>query len=224
VDHASADVPELPALSEDQRRDLKRGRRVQMQDRDGSTGRGCAVVEVDAPRSLVLSTLSNFGNYNKMIGTVRDSKVVSMNRCSKGLVHARCEYKISKLQLGVNTVHQVDPVAGTVRFDLDPDVGSSVLQEASGVWQIEEISAGRCRVWLSIGLRASPFLPGVFVDYAAPRALKRATEWLKPHVEDLWQKDALRIARDTEAGIESMDLLGGRRSRASSPQRASVMA
>lgn len=48
VDHASADVPELPALSEDQRRDLKRGRRVQMQDRDGSTGRGCAVVEVDA--------------------------------------------------------------------------------------------------------------------------------------------------------------------------------
>jgi hypothetical protein len=38
------------------------------------------------------------------------------------------------------------------------------------------------RVWLICELRVSPMLPSFIVDYAARRAMPRATTWLKPQV------------------------------------------
>ena len=37
---------------------------------------------------------------------------------------------------------------------------------------------GHARVWLYANVVASRLLPGTIVDYAASRALPRATEWL----------------------------------------------
>jgi hypothetical protein len=48
------------------------------------------------------------------------------------------------------------------------------------------------RVWLICELRVSPMLPSFIVDYAARRAMPRATTWLKPQVETaskLWLKN-----------------------------------
>ena len=47
------------------------------------------------------------------------------------------------------------------------------------------------RVWLLCELRVSPLLPQFITDYAASRAMPRATTWIKPVVEaaaTLWLK------------------------------------
>ena len=48
------------------------------------------------------------------------------------------------------------------------------------------------RVWLLCELKVSWALPTFIVDYAAKRAMPRATTWLKPQVEaaaELWLKE-----------------------------------
>lgn len=51
---------------------------------------------------------------------------------------------------------------------------------------------GYTRVWLLCELKVSRVLPSFIVDYAAKRAMPRATTWLRPQVEaaaELWLKD-----------------------------------
>ena len=58
------------------------------------------------------------------------------------------------------------------------------------VFNIQEYT----RVWLLCGLKVSPVLPRFIVDYAARRAMPRATTWLKPQVEtaaQLWLKNTM---------------------------------
>ena len=53
---------------------------------------------------------------------------------------------------------------------------------------------GFTRVYLLAGLQVSSALPKFIVDYAAERAMPRATKWLKPEVEALkeeWLREDL---------------------------------
>jgi hypothetical protein len=53
------------------------------------------------------------------------------------------------------------------------------------------------RVWLLCELGVSRALPPFIVDYAAKRAMPRATSWLKPEVEaaaNLWLKNGLPLS------------------------------
>ncbi|CAE8595607.1 unnamed protein product, partial [Polarella glacialis] len=117
----------------------------------------------------------------------------SQGTTSTGLVTAKCDYRISKFFLPVSVEHSLDRSAGTVRFDLDENKSRLVLQEASGYWFVEQSPDGppnTSRVWLCVqSLRASALVPWSIVDYAAERALRRATCWLKPVMEERWKKE-----------------------------------
>lgn len=179
----------LPSLSQAELLQLRRGEQVRKQERQGTNGHGFVVVDVDAPVGVVMRSLEAFEDYASVIPVVR--KVTVSSRDSSGSVsRARCSYRISKFWLHVTVNHSVDWEAGIVRFDLDPDADwpRLVLQEASGFWRVEpspDGPPGTSRVWLVVTkLRASPLLPPCIVDYAAERALRRATCWLKPALED----------------------------------------
>lgn len=183
----------LPSLSQADLLQLRRGQQVRKQERHGARGHGFVVGDVDAPVGVVMRSLEAFEDYPNMIPVVR--KVTVSSRDSSGSVaRTRCNYRISKFWLGVTVTHSVDWDAGVVRFDLDQDAEWSrfVLQEASGFWRVEpspDGPPGTSRVWLVVTrLRASPVLPPCIVDYAADRALRRATCWLKPALEDKWSK------------------------------------
>lgn len=191
----------LPLLSEEDRLELSRGRPVQKQERQGNKGWGFVAVEVDAPPQLVFRCLESFEDYDGMIPVVRDAKVLSRTQPdANGVSHARCQYRVSRFFLGISAVHRVDRQARIVRFDLDPSVAGMVLREASGFWHVEPLpgpggasDGSRCRVWLRVGLRASSLLPHCLLEYAADRALRRATSWLKPHMEELWQREQMLL-------------------------------
>lgn len=179
---------------------LRGGLRVQRQERHGRQGSGFVVVDVDAPAPLVWDCLTSFDAYAGMIPVVRKAEVKAKVCAGGGLSTAYVDYKVSKFGLNFSVVHRVDADAGVVRFDLDPSETGYVLKEASGFWRVEmdalDNNPGRCRVWLHVGLRASRLLPDFLVDYAAERALRRATSWLQPFMEELWKKRALQHAKN----------------------------
>jgi len=52
----------------------------------------------------------------------------------------------------------------------------------------QRINQGFTRVYLLAGLQVSRALPKFIVDYAAERAMPRATKWLRPEVEALQEE------------------------------------
>lgn len=182
----------LHSLTDDDHEQLRSGTPVQKQERDGATGSGLVIFEVDAPPSFVLECLESFESYPEMIPVVRRAELLSRTSTPEGVL-ARLNYKISKFWISLTAVHRVDRASGVVRFDLDESCSKLVLHQALGFWQAEQApdNASRTRVWLRASLRASSLLPHWIIDYAAVRALRRATSWLKPYVESAWHERQL---------------------------------
>lgn len=82
-----------------------------------------------------------------------------------------------------------------VRFEMDPNcnkAGRAVLREASGFFYVESLPdrPGFTRVWLTATVNVHRFVPGAIVNYAAARALPRASSWVKPTCEATQRKKA----------------------------------
>jgi len=183
----------LDSLTAADLQQLQSGNLVQKQVREGPTGSGVVVIDVNAPASLVLKCLESFEDYPEFIPVVRRAEVLSRSSMSaEGTVLTRLRYRVSKFWLDMPVRHLVDKAKGIVCFDLDRSSCKLVLQEACGFWHVEEapgVSGEGCsRVWLRARLVASSLLPHWIVNYAADRALRRASSWLKPYVETLWQE------------------------------------
>lgn len=88
-----------------------------------------------------------------------------------------------------------NPKQNRLDFFLDPDSTQyrSILEMAEGSWYIDDRPADRppgwTRVYMSATVKVNSLVPVWLVEYAAERALKRATSWLKPWVEQrAWEK------------------------------------
>jgi hypothetical protein len=110
----------------------------------------------------------------------------------------RAQFSLSKFRLKIAAVHKyrVHPRGDHMIFTLDPASTNMVLKYAKGIWYTQSNPDGKegyTRVWLLCELRVSRLLPQWIVDYAAARAMPRATTWLKPQTEaaaTLWLKDS----------------------------------
>jgi len=68
-----------------------------------------------------------------------------------------------------------------IKFSLDNSRSTNlVLRQAEGYWHVQQPTdrPGYARVYLSTNIVVSRLIPSVIVDYAAARALPRATTWL----------------------------------------------
>jgi hypothetical protein len=110
----------------------------------------------------------------------------------------RAQFYLSKFRLKIAAVHKYRPHSegDYMIFTLDPASRNMVLKYAKGIWHTQSSPDGKegyTRVWLLCELSVSRLLPQWIVDYAAARAMPRATTWLKPQVEaaaTLWLKDS----------------------------------
>lgn len=101
----------------------------------------------------------------------------------KWFLIVQAQYSLSKFRLKVNIEHVIDRESRVVRFALDAAKPNLVLRTADGFWYVESLpnQPQRTRVWLSANILASSLIPSVIVDYAAYKALPRATTWLQPY-------------------------------------------
>jgi len=210
-----------PKLSPEQCSRLMRGERVQFQDDMGRAGSGFVVWDVKAPSSVVWDCLLDFQSYPQTIPTVREvimytnTKIKEDYRAEKPLDFedgtaaickhgipsvTRAQFALSKFRLKIAAIHKYQPNAkgDYMIFTLDPSSRNMVLKYAKGIWHTQSNPDGKegyTRVWLLCELSVSRLLPQWIVDYAAARAMPRATTWLKPQVEaaaTLWLKDSAK--------------------------------
>jgi len=208
---------ELPKLSAEQKKQLLEGERVQEQSRMGREGSGFVVLDVKAPPFVVWECLLDFENYPDIIPTVREMQLYTSEKLKFGYVNekpvvpgtgretrhygipsvTRASFVLSKFRLNIAAVHRYTPHPNGdyMEFTLDKSCTNMVLKGAKGIWYTEENPEGRegyTRVYLLASLQISRALPTFIVDYAAVRAMPRATTWLRPEVEQLadsWLND-----------------------------------
>jgi hypothetical protein len=192
VEQACPFRPKLPALTPAEERALLNGERVQRQTRNGRVGTGLVVVDVDADASTAFAVLTDIDRYPERIPTVRAA--VTYHRAEKLL---KTQFQISKFRLQINTELRCAREANMLEFKMDPERPAPFLDDASGFWFLEVVgrvvadgdaaaseSSPRTRIWLVADLACSALLPTAIVDYAAARALPRATSWLQPVMKE----------------------------------------
>lgn len=170
----------LPPLSSTDKIRLTSGERMQWQSRMGREGFGWVCCEVKASADVVFNELTMFSRYNEMIPTVRDVKILSVSERTRSTA---AEFSLSKFRLRVNVVKTIDNEKKMIRFTLDKLRPNIALRKADGFWlvQPDHERTDYCRVWLYANVVASSLLPTVIVDYAASKALPRATSWLQTY-------------------------------------------
>lgn len=176
--------PSLPRLTKAELQQLQQGERVQRQSRVGPVGHGLVVMDVKADVSTVLAVLSDVQRYPQRIGTVREAIVQPGG--SRNLCKAR--FKLSRFELDVQAELYLSKNRNMLEFRLDKSGGmqGAVFDEARGYWYLEACSEreeGWTRVWLNARVQCSPLLPSAVIDYAASKALPRASTWLAPVCE-----------------------------------------
>jgi hypothetical protein len=188
----------LPSLTIDQERRLQAGERIQEQSKMGREGSGHVVFDIPAPAEQVWNCLLDFERYPETIGTVRSMRFLSDPQPARHYGTpsvTRALFVLSKFKLNIAAIHAYQPNHPSghyMEFSLDPSCTNAVLQHAKGIWYTQELQpARRTRVWLMCELRVSGLLPTFIVDYAARRAMPRATSWLRPVVEQR-MKDELQ--------------------------------
>ena len=198
----------LPTLTDEQNKLLLKGERVQYQAKMGREGNGFVVVDVRAPPYVVWESLLDFEAYPEQIDTVRSMQMFTSTHLNSSYIAedpvtpattrsmrhygrasvTRASFVLSKFRLNIAAVHKYrpHPDGHYMTFTLDKACKNVVLQDAKGIWYTQACPDGRqdyTRVWLLCELKVSPLLPTFIVDYAARRAMPRATTWLKPIVE-----------------------------------------
>ncbi|KAL7534850.1 hypothetical protein ACHAWF_004965 [Thalassiosira exigua] len=210
---------EPPTLDAEQSRRVIDGERVQFQDDMGRAGSGFVVWDVKAPSSVVWDCLLDFQSYPQTIPTVREVVMYTNTHlkedyraekpldfedgtaaiCKHGVPSVtRAQFSLSKFRLKIAAVHKYrpHPKGDYMIFTLDPASRNPALKYAKGIWYTQSNPDGKegyTRVWLLCELRVSRLMPQWIVDYAASRAMPRATSWLKPQTEAaamLWLKDS----------------------------------
>jgi hypothetical protein len=172
----------------------------------GREGSGFVVMDIDAPPYVVWECLLDFEAYPDNIGTVK-SMVMFTNTHLKSSYMAerpvlpgtgrearhygkasvtRASFVLSKFHLKIAAIHKYrpHPDGHYMVFTLDPACKNLVMKDAKGIWYTQGLHGGnRTRVWLLCEVKVAPILPSFIVDYAAKRAMPRATTWLPPLAE-----------------------------------------
>jgi hypothetical protein len=199
----------LPQITQDQRDLLANGERIQEQSKMGREGSGFVVLDVKAPPYAVWECLLDFEAYPENIGTVRSMNMFTSQHLKSSYIAekpvlpgtgratrrygnasiTRAKFVLSKFRLNIAAIHKYrpHPDGHYMVFTLDRACTNAVLQDAKGIWYTQSNPDERgeeyTRVWLFCEVKVSPMLPSFIVDYAANRAMPRATTWLKPTVE-----------------------------------------
>ena len=171
----------LPYLNSQEKIVLATGEMIKKQERNEYRGTGLVVIDIKSSPDVVFDTLTQFNMYQDMIPVVKTSKILSSDD-----VNVVTEFTLSKFLLRFNIKHTVIKDQRLVNFTLDSNQLNRVFKEARGFWHVQiptDRTEGYCRVYLSIEFVAHKMVPTVILDYAASKALLRATTWLKPFFE-----------------------------------------
>jgi len=141
-----------------------------------------SVVDVHADVATAVAVLTDLDRYQERISTVKEAHIIQ-----RGTRKCKARFKLSRFRLEVAVEFAMNRERNMLDFRLDPEATTAAFDQARGFWYVEESPhrPGHSRIFLSAKLVCSPLLPSFIVDYAATKALPKATCWLKPVIEGI---------------------------------------
>ncbi len=158
----------------------------QMEDQEGTGGRGMAVFYVDAPTEAVWSVIADFKSYPGWIDDVKETKVYSKPAPMTGVQSIDVFMKIGRMGVSVEYfIHHVfhhDAHWATWTLDYSKE---SDLDDSIGFWRVTPVEGAQRRsmVEYSVDLKVKGWVPGFIKEALLDSGLKAATRWVKVQAE-----------------------------------------
>ena len=162
----------------------------QMESKGNKGGRGLAVQDIAAPPDVVWGRILDFKRYPKMVENVKECSVYE----SKG-GHIKTRFVIGTFAISIEyfSDHVVNKKQGWMTWTLDYSKESE-LHDSVGFWFVEKHPAkeGWTRLYYSVDLAVSGWVPGFVEDMLREEGLTRATSWVKKEAEAVQRKKAAK--------------------------------
>lgn len=176
--------PATPAaieLTADELSSLQSGKAVRKQLKGESGGRGLAVQDIKAPKSVVWGRILDYDAYPRMVDGVDECgnyRVDGQNIYTRFVISAM----FSKVEYYIHHVYRkdLDYLTWTLDYGRESDLDDSV-----GYWYVTEPAdhPGYTRVFYSVDVRIKGWVPKMVEDMIAKKGLAQATEWVKKESE-----------------------------------------
>jgi ribosome-associated toxin RatA of RatAB toxin-antitoxin module len=158
----------------------------QMESKGSKGGRGLAVQDIAAPPEVVWGRILDFERYPKMVDNVKACSVYAR----KG-EHIKTRFVIGTFAISIEYFidHVVNQEQGWMTWTLDY-TKESELHDSVGFWFVEKHpeKAGWTRLYYSVDLAVSGWVPGFVEDMLREEGLTRATSWVKREAEAAQKK------------------------------------
>ena len=174
-------APPKVKLTPAQEARLAAGKSVQTQTRGKTGGRGMAIQDVHADVDTVWGRITDYANYPKMVEDLKEAEVYE----KKG-EHIKVRMVIGNFAMSVEYFidHVFRPDKGYMTWTLDYSKLSD-LDDSVGYWYVTPVPGkpGWTRVYYSVAVRLSGWIPGFVEDMIAKKGLTKATAWVKRESE-----------------------------------------
>lgn len=179
-------APAITKLSRTDLATLERGEAVRKQVKEKGAGRGIAIQDVAAPPSVVWGRILDWKRYPKMVDNVKTVEVYEEKND-----HIKTRFVIGGFGFSVEYFidHVYKPKKDYMTWTLDYDKKSE-LDDSVGYWVVKKHPSkeGYSRVFYSVRVQTSSFIPGFIEDMIAENGLVTATEWVKRESEKVQKK------------------------------------
>lgn len=175
-------APPTPTLTADDLAALASGKSVlkQTKNPDGS-GRGVSVQDIHADPDKIWARITNYKMYPQWVENVYECSTYKVEGSD---IRARFLIGTSLLKYEYFVKHTYRPADHWMTWTLDYDRQSD-LDDVVGFWRVEPLAdkPGYTRVFYSVSVKLSGWVPGWVEDMLAKNGLTSATTWVKRESE-----------------------------------------
>lgn len=174
-------APPIPTLTAADLAILASGKSVLKQTKTDTGGRGTAIQEIHAAPAAIWSKITSYANYPTWVDGVHECSVYKQ---VPGEIFARFVIGAMGMKVEYFIRHLYKPDAGYMTWTLDY-TRTSDLDDSVGFWRVEAIAdkPGWTRVYYSVQVKLSGWVPGFVEDMLANSGLTKATAWVKREAE-----------------------------------------
>jgi coenzyme Q-binding protein COQ10 len=173
--------PTKTLLTTEETAQIKSGKPILKQVKQGSGGRGIAIMDLNASQEEVWDVITNYKKYPSYIPELKSTenyKVSSSN------IYTTFVLKSMMMTVEYYVKHNLYKDGGYITWTLDYSKESD-LDDSTGCWFLypSPDNPGQIRVEYTIDVRISGWVPKFVQNVLAERGLEDATKWVKKAVE-----------------------------------------
>lgn len=167
---------------------LNSGEPVTINVRDGSSGRGIVIQDVNATPDIVMGRIRDLKNYPKMVAAVKSLDIYESQKFDNGTVKEGAQFKVGVSLMTFTYFLKLtyEPKYHTLTWTLDYSKYSD-FDDNTGHWQVvpHPSKPGWSRVLYSTEVKLFKWIPEFVITFLTKTALMEANAWVKKESEKL---------------------------------------